>query len=156
LDVVFLKSQITKRGGLEKYTLRLAAGFQAQGHSVKILTTDAENASLAVPTVSFGSKNPISLFELLRFDKACNAYVKAHTPDIVFGMERNFCPQTHYRAGNGCHAAYLERRKKQEGLFKRLSFAINPLHRLLLSMEKATFESDHLKRLFVNSHMVKE
>ncbi|MBS0634404.1 MAG: glycosyltransferase family 4 protein [Verrucomicrobia bacterium] len=150
MNVVFLKSNIGKRGGLEKYTLRLAKGYADAGHEVTILTTGScERKDLHI--VSLGD---FSFLELIRFDRACKKYLKEHPADIVFGMERNFCPQTHYRAGNGCHAAYLDRRRKTESWLKSISFSINPLHRLILSMEKSTYESPVLRKLFVNSHMV--
>lgn len=150
MKFIFLKSNIGKRGGLEKYTLRLAQGCVDAGHDVTILTTGVVPTS-NLNIVSFGN---FSLLELILFDAACKGYVKNHPADVIFGMERNYCPQTHYRAGNGCHAAYLDRRKKTESWLKGFSFGINPLHRLILDMEKTTFESQNLRRLFVNSHMV--
>ncbi len=157
--IVFLKTAILKRGGLEKYTLRLAHGFSKQGLDVTILTTDYQEGALGdVPfrVVSLGNKSSFSLYEIMRFDSACKKYVADSKPDVVFGLERNFCPQSHYRAGNGCHRAYLERRKKVDSWLKGLSFSINPLHQLILEMEKATFESPNLRCLFVNSHLVEE
>lgn len=159
MNVCFLKSSIAKRGGLEKYTLRLAKGFSDRGCKVTILTTDYEVGQLGdlpFTVVSLGKKSSFSLLQLIRFDRACTRYLKDNPQDIVFGMERNYAPQTHYRAGNGCHAAYLERRRAQESWLKCLSFRCNPLHRLILDMEKKTYESPYLQRLFVNSHMVEQ
>lgn len=157
--IAFLKSQILNRGGLEKYTVRLAETFAAYGHDVALLTTDWQEGALgAVPfqVVNLGKKSSFSLLQLLSFDRHCKKYLKEHPQAIVFGMERNFCHQSHYRAGNGCHAAYLMRRRASDSWLKSKSFAINPLHKLILEMEKATFESPHLQRLFVNSHMVQK
>lgn len=157
--IVFLKSSLLKRGGLEKYTLRLARGFSEQGFDVTILTTDYQEGALGeVPfnVVSLGTRSSFSLYELIRFDAGCRKFVKEHKPDYVFGLERNFCPQSHYRAGNGCHKAYLMRRKKVDSALKALSFSINPLHQLILGMEKVTYESPNLKCLFVNSHLVEQ
>ncbi|MCE5294123.1 MAG: glycosyltransferase family 4 protein, partial [Chlamydiales bacterium] len=157
MKIVFLKSNITKRGGLEKYTLRLANGFAHAGHDVTIVTSDYEEGALPtmpVKIVSVGNKTSLSLVQLIRFDTQCKRYIQAHAPDMVFGMERHLCPQTHYRAGNGCHAAYLDRRRLTDSWLKAMSFSFNPLHRLILDMEKRTFTSDCLQKLFVNSHMV--
>ena len=71
-------------------------------------------------------------------------------------MDRNYGLETHYRAGNGVHAAYLQHRKAFSSFWRRFSFAFNPLHFLILSMEEQTFESPKLKKLFTNSYMVKE
>jgi len=75
--------------------------------------------------------------------------------DVVFGMDRHSF-QTHYRAGNGVHAAYLDRRRATASSLKRLSFAVNPLHRKILSLEKSTYEGKSLRRLFTNSAMVRD
>ena len=68
-------------------------------------------------------------------------------------MDRN-SRQTHIRAGNGVHKAYLEIRKKESSFLKKASFVLNPLHRSILTLEKKAFESKELKVLFVNSNMV--
>ncbi|MBS0654199.1 MAG: glycosyltransferase family 4 protein [Verrucomicrobia bacterium] len=154
--IAFLKSGIAKRGGLEKYTLRLAERFAREGHDVVLLTTDYQEGALGqlpFAVVNLGSRLPISLAHLLYFDLQCKKYIKEHPMDLVFGLDRNFCRQTHYRAGNGVHAAYLERRKAG-GMLQRWSLTANPLHRLILAMERATFESPDLQCLFTNSHMV--
>lgn len=158
-SIAFLKSGIQNRGGLEKYTLRLADAFASHGHKAVILTTDYASESCAkqkYEIVNLGTRCKLSLLHLLRFDSACRKYIDEHEFDFVFGMDRNFCPQTHYRAGNGVHAAYLDRRKLHSGFLKSLSFSLNPLHHMILQMEKSTFESAHLQTLFTNSHMVKE
>ncbi len=161
--IVFLKSQITKCGGLEKYTLRLMKRFCDDGHKVTLLTTDYTSDirdkqfdASSFEVVNFGSRPPLSWWHLLRFDANARRYVDMHHEAIVFGMDRNFCTQHLYRAGNGVHAAYLQRRKKQASWLKKASFAINPLHRLILQMEKHTFENAKLKTLFTNSNMVKD
>lgn len=153
--IAFLKSSILNRGGLEKYTRRLAARCAEMGHEVFLLTTDCEGPlEKGVETVNFGRRLKISSAHLLWFDYQCKKYIKNNPVDVIFGMDRNFCRQTHYRAGNGVHAAYLARRKQRASLWKKASFFINPLHQIILQMEKKTFESPELQRLFTNSHMV--
>lgn len=158
-SIAFLKSNILKRGGLEKYTLRLADSFAHAGHKVTLLTTEwQENALASHPfkVVNLGKRVPLSFFQLLHFDRRCKQYLNEHPFDVVFGMDRNFCLQTHYRAGNGVHAAYLDRRRVWDSWLKNQSFMINPLHRTLLQMERSTFESPELETLFANSHMVEK
>ena len=64
--------------------------------------------------------------------------------------------QTHHRAGNGVHKAYLDLRAQFEGRFKKWSFALNPLHQLQLQIEKKTFESEQTQTIIVNSAMVRQ
>src|SRR5574338_940010 len=156
-SICFLKSGIQNQGGLEKYTLRLLNYFSALGHKVTLLTTDYDQESVTpYKVVNLGKRSKLTAWHLFTFDRKCKSYLEEHPQVVVFGIDRNFCPQTHYRAGNGVHRAYLERRKAQEGFLKSASFAVNPMHQLILGMEKKTFESDALQVLFTNSHMVKE
>lgn len=97
----------------------------------------------------------MSVSKIAEFDRYCSAYLSKHPHDIVLGMERTRL-QTHIRAGNGVHAANLQKRQEIEGFWKRLSFSINPLHRLLLKIEKESFEHPELKMVFTNSHMVEK
>lgn len=154
-QIVFLKSGSAKQGGLEKYTRRLIAGFVNKGHAVTLLTSGKVEQEAGFEKISLCSKNKLSYLHLHSFDKAAKEWVKKNNPDIVFGLDRNSY-QTHYRAGNGVHAAYLSRRTLDEGFFKSLSFRINPLHKAILSMEKKTYEGDHLRKIFTNSEMVKQ
>jgi UDP-glucose:(heptosyl)LPS alpha-1,3-glucosyltransferase len=156
-SVTLLKSTISNLGGLEKYTLRLASFFQQKGCDVTLLTTGnyqslPQLSSIRTHTMQFSSK--MSFFKVSQFDRFCSSYIHTSKADVIFGLDRNR-HQTHIRAGNGVHASYLARRSKTEGVFKSASFALNPLHRLLLSIEKESFENPNLKILFTNSLMVK-
>lgn len=155
--VALLKSRFSYRGGLEKYTLRLASAFASKGCRVTLLTT-GEIDSLPLADVNIISLCPTSkftLYHLLAFDRACQKWLKSHPQDIVFGLERT-THQTHYRAGSGVHAIYLKRRSLVESRLKCFSFQCNPLHHLLQHLEKKAFEAPDLRRLFTNSAMVKQ
>jgi UDP-glucose:(heptosyl)LPS alpha-1,3-glucosyltransferase len=155
--VTVLKSTISHLGGLEKYTLRLIGEFKKQGCQVLLLTTGKTEQIPQLQTIDVRShefKSRLSVNKVKEFDRFCAHHVEKQPSDIVFGLDRNR-EQTHIRAGNGVHAAYLNRRKKTEGLLKRISFHFNPLHKLLLSIEKESFENPNLQTLFTNSHMVK-
>ncbi|MGE5196076.1 MAG: glycosyltransferase, partial [Anaerolineae bacterium] len=126
--------------------------------SVTILTTDSLVDSFKEKNLSIKSqeKVPLSSFRKLRsYDRFCENFLAANPSDIVLGLDRNRF-QTHLRAGNGVHRAYLEKRKMIDPFFKRLSFAFNPLHQTILSFERKAFESPQLKILIANSHMVKQ
>lgn len=155
MNIVFLKSGSSKKGGLENYCAHLVKGFIQQGHKVTLLTSGEVEQEPGFKKVSLCTKYKLSSLHLLAFDRAVKRWVDHHRPDVVFGLDRNSV-QTHYRAGNGVHAAYLQRRKPVDGPFKRLSFKINPLHQTILHLERKTYESPTLRCLFTNSRMVKE
>lgn len=157
-SVTLLKSRLDQKGGLEKYTWEIAKAFCEAHCSVTILTTGDVKAPFPSPLlqiISFPIDHLFSYLNVQKFDQACQRYLKEHPSPIVFGLDRN-SEQTHIRAGNGAHAAYLRRRAQEEGVCKALSFRFNPLHRNLLAIEKASFENPNLSKLFTNSHMVKK
>lgn len=134
-----MKSDLSACGGLEKATLRIAQGFLDRGADLSILTGD----SASLP------RWPKSL-RLERYDRFVRNWIREHQPDLIFGMERTR-EQTHLRAGNGVHAAYLETR----GLFKRLTALLSPFHAKILELERTGFTHPRLQKIFTNSHMVK-
>ncbi len=156
MKITILKSSLNRNGGLEKNVWHIADAFSKKGHKVKILTTNCEYRSSKFEIVSFKTpKAGLSFQKILRFDKDCSNYLAKNPSDIIFGMDRN-SSQTHIRAGNGVHQAYLDIRKNESSFLKKISFSFNPLHRCILNIEKRAFEDKDLKVLFVNSNMVKE
>ncbi len=154
-NVFVLKSGAARPGGLEKMSARLAQAFEKKGCDVTLVTTGNANFSSPFHTLSHTLKSKMSFLKALEFDRFCQEMVQKARPDLIFGLDRNR-NQTHLRAGNGVHAAYLAQRARVEPLFKRLTFALNPLHRTLLNLEKTAFENPELRCLFTNSSMVKE
>lgn len=155
MKVTLLISRLSKMGGLEKTTLRLAKSFAKHGCETTILTTGMEVKEPGIHIHTFGPAKKLSYKQLLSFDEACLTWLKRSPAEIVFGLERNSMG-THYRAGSGVHAAYLQRRKIVDSSFKQFTFAFNPLHRTLLSLEKKCFQNPEMKTIFTNSNMVKE
>lgn len=155
-SIALLKSHFKNQGGLEKYTDRLAREFARRGLEVSILTSNpapiSENPSIRF--IPFSIPKWPSFIRMDAFDKKCEAWIKKHKPDIVFGLDRNR-HQTHIRAGNGVHRAFLDSRMNTEGIPKKVLCSINPHHRKILILEKCAFESQGLKKLFTNSYIVK-
>lgn len=154
--VVILKSRAGAYGGLEKYTSRIASAFSSRGARVSILTTGNPKDS-PDPSISFYPYKPFpwpSFIRMELFDKYVQNWLKENPADLVFGMDRNRF-QTHFRAGNGVHAAYLKSRILTEGHLKHFTCLLNPMHRKILELEKAGFENKSLQKLFTNSSLVK-
>ena len=153
LRVAFLKNTFHSSGGLEKYCLKLYEALCQRGHSVTILTA---SCSPDAPCTQICSRLRLSALNVLWFDYHCRRYLQSHPHDVVFGFDRHLLPLTLYRAGNGCHAAYLARRAQESSLLKRLSFCINPLHQITLLSEKYTFERCPPAFIICNSHLVEK
>lgn len=151
--VILLKSRLQGRGGLEKHAGKIIEAFLARGVHVDLLTgTPVIRAGVTVHTTPLISWP--AFIRLEQFDAFCQNFLQYNKADIVFGMDRNR-DQTHIRAGNGVHAAYLESRKFTDGKLKQLQLHFNPLHRKILELEKSAFVNPALQKIFTNSHLVK-
>lgn len=155
--VAILIHQAVKQGGLEKYAQRTAAAFAARGCQVSVMTFGPipRTAPTGVTYLSMGSGAPLSALRLWQFDHCCQRALREQPHDVVFAFDR-VRHQTHLRAGNGVHAAYLQQRALTDSWHKQLAFRINPLHRSLLYFERKALESPDLRRLFTNSRMVRD
>jgi UDP-glucose:(heptosyl)LPS alpha-1,3-glucosyltransferase len=152
LKIALLKTSFRASGGLEKYCFRLFQSLRKAGHHVDILST------VSLPekgVLQICSPVKPSFLGMLWFDFQCRRHLRKQPYDVVFGFDRHFIPLTHYRAGNGCHKAYLERRLSQASFFKRLLLRANPLHLLTLLTEWYTFEKHPPKHIICNSHLVR-
>jgi UDP-glucose:(heptosyl)LPS alpha-1,3-glucosyltransferase len=147
--LALIKKDFHAQGGLEKVTTRILEALLERGVDISLFTSSPSTA--LCPTYSYKPKGILKVQKLKDFDLWLTQQTAGH--DIVFSMDR--CSrQTHHRAGNGVHAAYLDLRAQVEGRLRRLSFAINPLHRFQLELEKRTFEAKETEVIIVNSGMV--
>jgi UDP-glucose:(heptosyl)LPS alpha-1,3-glucosyltransferase len=154
--IALITSNYGAKGGLEKYLGRIGEELLHRGHDVTLLTAGESVPASPFQVVLLKKRGKLSLLHLLEFDRCAKNYCSLHHFDAIFGFDRHFLILSHYRAGNGCHAAYLDHRKLNCSFFKRLSFSFNPLHRLILKMEKETFENPKLQCLFTNSYLVRD
>jgi UDP-glucose:(heptosyl)LPS alpha-1,3-glucosyltransferase len=155
--IAIFKSKIKKIGGLEKQAYFISKALAERGYEIFFLTEKPKRDIFFHKNISFHfCKNflPFNFLRLKKFDNFCKKFIEKRNVKISFGLDRT-SHQTHIRAGNGVHRAYLENRKKNESFFKRLSFFLNPLHRSILKIEKRSFENENLKKIIVNSKRVK-
>lgn len=153
-QVVLLKSRSSQQGGLEKMASRIAQAFLDKGANVTILTTGDAPAQSNIPVIATKTVPWPAFLRMEQFDYFVRRWIKQHGADLIFGMDRNRI-QTHIRAGNGVHAAYLKSRFLTDGLFKACICHFNPLHRKILELEQEAFENPGLQKLFTNSAMVR-
>ncbi|MCB2191093.1 MAG: glycosyltransferase family 4 protein [Deltaproteobacteria bacterium] len=135
-------------GGAERVLGLLTRGLAERGHQVHVM------ASAWLGKVPQG----VSLHEIAPAKPAAWAasaleMAKGLSLDSFLSMERvPGCPV--FRAGDGVHAAWLERRAPYESRLKRLSFGLNPKHRALLDLERRTLAAPELRHVIAISHMV--
>lgn len=158
LKVSIISRHFNTLGGLEKYSWRIAQTFVKKGAHVTIVTSDLIKKRDLHPLIDFHIlpvKKWLSFRKLKEFDTACQKWHSKKDFNIIFGMDRTR-HQTHIRAGNGVHAAFLKKREKMEENYSSFKVACNPLNRTILKIEKEAFENPELKILFANSYMVKK
>jgi UDP-glucose:(heptosyl)LPS alpha-1,3-glucosyltransferase len=157
MHIAIIKSNFTPYGGAEKYTSRLIHAFVERDAEVDILTsagTAWEGLDHKVKRVLLEQYRHNNLLRLLSFNFSARRYLRKAKYDCILGMDRTDY-QTHLRAGGGCHAAWLQRRCNEDTPLRCLSFKANPFHRAMIRLERRAFLSDNLKRIFCNSHLVK-
>lgn len=151
MKLAFIKKGFSIYGGAERYLQTLITYLKQAGHEIHIYA----NQWIREEGVVFHKIDVLSLGSFLStitFNKNVKTAIKKDKPKCVISFERTTC-QDIYRAGDGCHAEWLEIRSKIEPSYKRLSFKINPLHTSLLNLEKKIFSNTRF--ILANSKMVK-
>lgn len=127
--------------------LRFAGAALAAGHEV-VIFGGAEWAAAPCEKVIIGGKTP------REFADALNAAQPRKLCDFLFSLERVWeCDA--YRAGDGVHASWLERRAKFEQWWKPAVRRFQRKHNELIELERALFTGG-AKRIIANSALVRD
>jgi UDP-glucose:(heptosyl)LPS alpha-1,3-glucosyltransferase len=159
LRIALIRKNYSPYGGAENYLKLVAKGLKTKGHDVHIFSASnwPEESGYVhrVRTIKKPSFLSNMLFALNVRDALRMEYF-----DCVFSFERipfypvgDSVPNRVYRAGDGCHREWLDKRKVMEPFLKKLSFTVNPHHLVLLYLEKKCFSGS--KFIIANSIMVK-
>ena len=135
-------------GGAEASLLRLAEALVALGHVPVLITTSGWPADrwVSEDIIRLDGSSPD------RFAAAFRAVPSGC--DIHLSLERVPGCEV-FRAGDGVHAAWLERRARFEPLWKRATRWMNPKHAQLLRLERAVFNPANTRAVIANSHLVR-
>jgi UDP-glucose:(heptosyl)LPS alpha-1,3-glucosyltransferase len=145
LDIGLVRRGYSATGGAEAYLLRLASGLRSRGCKVTLYTT-AEWPRDRFPfgdLVRLGAPQPVEF---------ARAFQQLRKPgQIVLSLDRvPGCDV--FRAGDGVHAAWLQRRSQFESAWKSRLRTFNLKHPALLALERQVFASARL--VIANSKMV--
>lgn len=144
-------------GGAERFLIRFAEGLRALGHQA-ILFTDCGWPDSAWDSSSFEtvllSKNQHTLAPIDFADSLDAAQPKQHC-DFLFSFERVWNCDA-FRAGDGVHRAWLERRSHFEPAIKSWFRIHQKKHRQLLELEASLYSPQSSVRILANSQMVKK
>jgi UDP-glucose:(heptosyl)LPS alpha-1,3-glucosyltransferase len=144
-EIGLIRRGYSATGGAEAYLLRLASGLRSRGYEVTLYTT----VDWPADRWSFGDLVRLDAVRPLEFSRA---FQQARKPgQMVLGLDRvPGCDV--FRAGDGVHAAWLQRRSHFEATWKSRLRVFNLKHAALLALERQVFKSVRL--VIANSNMV--
>lgn len=151
LRIAFVRRGYSPTGGAEAYLNRLARGVIEAGNDGQLVTTnDWPDAEAPFGSVTrLRAKSPIAFAdELQKIQESLRC-------DVLFSLERVWSCDV-YRAGDGVHRAWLERRSRFELPLKRFVRSLTPKHRDLLRLEQSLFSGGNVRRVIAASEMVKD
>lgn len=133
-------------GGAEKFLLRFAEGLRLRGHDPVFFVDDSWAAEVVGEVVRLDGSSPRAFADDLEKQRvAC---------DRLLSLERVWSCDV-YRAGDGVHRAWLERRKAMEPAWKSWVRGFSAKHRAMMEMEASVIgDVSQCGKVVVNSRMV--
>jgi UDP-glucose:(heptosyl)LPS alpha-1,3-glucosyltransferase len=150
LTIGFVRRGYSASGGAEAYLKRLARGLVELGHTALLLTTTDWPSS----EWPFGEIRHLRARSPGGFADELEALRPRIQTNVLMSLER-VCSCDVYRAGDGVHQAWLNRRDSYDQPWKRLTRRFNRKHSDILRLEKALFDDRRAERVIANSQMVK-
>jgi UDP-glucose:(heptosyl)LPS alpha-1,3-glucosyltransferase len=150
LTIVFVRRGHSRTGGAEAYLKRLARGVFDAGHDAQLITTNDWPQN----EWPFGTLRRLQCQSAIAFADELEQMRPRIPCDVLTSLERVWDCHV-YRAGDGVHRSWLNRRRKFEVPLQRFIRGLNRKHRGILQLEEALFTNRGAGRVIVNSHMVK-
>jgi UDP-glucose:(heptosyl)LPS alpha-1,3-glucosyltransferase len=154
LRIALVRQRYNPYGGAERIIARALPALERAGAQVTLIARRAEGwgARRIVRADPFYVGN---LWRDWSFSRAASRAWRREAFDIVQSHER--IPGCHlYRAGDGVHRRWLERRIAASGFLERLKVYLNPYHHYVLAAERRMFEHPRLRAVVCNSRMVRD
>jgi UDP-glucose:(heptosyl)LPS alpha-1,3-glucosyltransferase len=155
LRIAIVRQRYNPYGGAERFAARALAALAARGVSAAVVTRDWRGAE-RTDGYEVLRVAPFHVGRLWRdwgFAAAACARLARERFDLVQSHERLACCDV-YRAGDGVHRVWLERRAEAGGVLVRIAQALSPYHRYVLAAERRMFASPRLAATICNSRMV--
>ena len=155
MQVALVRYRYSSHGGAELYVDSLAEGLASAGAEVRILSAEWQGSpgrGFSVETIAVPRRpSPVRLF---LFADRVRAWARANPGWLLFSFERIPGAEV-YRAGDGCHAEWLIRKRPLRPLSWRVDY-LRPFNLSSMVLEQRTFRSETLRAIIAISHMVKQ
>jgi len=153
MKLALIRRQYSATGGAELYLQRLLCSLAERNHELHLFTELWETLPPGV------TLHPIEISASraargVRFAEAVQSELTRERFDCVFSLERTL-KQDVYRAGDGVHRVWLERRRQFAPWWKKPFVGIGAFHRNMRTLEARTFDPQNTRRVIVNSEMVR-
>ncbi len=153
MKLALIRRHYSATGGAELYVQRLLGALTAAGHETHLFAEKWQGQAEGVKFHSI-SVDGARAEKPLRFAEAVNAALQHERFDCVFSLERTL-KQDVYRAGDGLHRVWLQRRRQFAPWWKRPLVGLGAFHRNMMALEAQTFDPANTQRVIVNSEMVR-
>jgi UDP-glucose:(heptosyl)LPS alpha-1,3-glucosyltransferase len=153
MRIVFVRQNFSSFGGGELILDRLIRALAREGAEVAIIARSWPQGDNGPDFIRCDPPRIVRALRDRLFAASACRLVAERPGALVQAHERIACCDI-YRAGDGVHAAYLERRQQGMSRPARAAMQMSPFHRSVLGLERALFASPRLKAVVVNSAMV--
>ena len=150
LKIAFVRRGYSPSGGAEAYLKRLAKGIVDLGHEVHLITSNDWPSD----DWPFGFIKRLNATSPIGFADELEKLRPQIQCDVLMSLERVWRCDV-YRAGDGVHQAWLNRRRKFEMPLQRFVRGINRKHQDILKLDESLFAKQGAGRVIANSEMVK-
>src|SRR5256886_35399 len=150
LTIAFARRGYSPSGGAEAYLKRLAQGVVDLGHEAQLMASSDWPAN----EWPFGSITRLNAASPIGFADELEKMRPQIRCDVLMSYERIWRCDV-YRAGDGVHQAWLNRRKKFEMPLQRFVRGMSRKHQDILKLEESLFAKTGAGRVIANSEMVK-
>jgi UDP-glucose:(heptosyl)LPS alpha-1,3-glucosyltransferase len=152
LKLALIRRQFSVLGGAELYLQRLLGALAEAGHDLH-LYAEVWNVAPAGVTVHAQQVTGSRAVRPRAFAEAVRTALVGERFDCVFSLDRTLT-QDVYRAGDGLHRAWLERRRQFAPWWWKPFVGWGPFHRTMLELERQTLDPQNTRHIIVNSEMV--
>lgn len=155
MRIGLIRRRYASGGGAEQTVARLAGEFAARGHTVTVVA-ERWAAQLPVGVIQHAVRvlPGAEALRILTFGLRSVRAARGLTAEVVLSLDRTPGADV-FRAGDGCHRAWLAARARALGSQARLREILNPLHRTILWLERRLLEADDPPLVIANSRMVR-
>ncbi|HEX8294982.1 MAG TPA: glycosyltransferase family 4 protein [Chthoniobacteraceae bacterium] len=147
MKIGLVRRGYSRTGGAEAYLRRFAEAAVAAGHETMLFAEQWPMAEWPFEHVQIHSRSPGS------FAASLHARQAGDSCDFLFSLERVWSCDC-YRAGDGVHAAWLERRREFEPFWRPLLRRFSRKHGETLALEQQLFGARGARSVIANSRLV--